>query len=181
MRFTGKNRDKTAACAACLAGVTDRSLIASSAVHSSFMSSRRRPNKTESIDQQPGPSMAIAAQTQMSRIPSFGCSIVIKIINTSSSAARIPATGVHSPKSRSPPGIVEVSASKPRLRDPEAAMAAIPFVRKYPPDAIRSTSRPAPGHPFGKIENRRCKELSSFCSQQYIRIEGVQNAKKSMV
>ena len=145
-----------------LNSVADRSLTASSTIHSSFMPSRRRPNKTESIDQQPGPSMAIAAQTQMSRIPSFGFSIVIKIINASSSAARIPATGVHSPMSRSPPGIAEVSASKPRLRDPEAAIAAITFVRKYPPDAIRNTSRPAPGHPFGKIENRRCKEASPF-------------------
>jgi hypothetical protein len=145
-----------------LNSVADRSLTASSAIHSSFMSSRRRPNKTESIDQQPGPSMAIAAQTQMSRIPSFGFSIVIKIINASSSAARIPATGVHSPMSRSPPGIVEVSASKPGLRDPEAAIAVIPFESKYPPDAIRSTSRPVPGHPFGKIENRRCKEVSPF-------------------
>ena len=143
-----------------LNSVADRSLTASSAIHSSFMSSRRRPNNTESIDQQPGPSIAIAANTQMSRIPSFGFSIVIKIINASSSAARIPATGVHSPMSRSPPGIVEVSASKPVLRDPGAAIAAIPFVSKYPPDAIRSASRPAPGHPFGKIENRRCKELS---------------------
>jgi hypothetical protein len=114
--------------------------------------------------------MAIAAQTQMSRIPFFGCSIVIKIINASSSAARIPATGVHSPMSRSLPGIVEVSASEPKLRAPEAAIAVIPL-SKYPRTLIRSTSRPAPGYPFGKIENRRCKELSPFCSQQYIRIE----------
>jgi hypothetical protein len=146
---------------------------ASSAIQSSFTSSRRRPNKTESIDQQPGPSMAIAAQTQMSRIPSFGASIVIKVINASSSAPRIPATGVHSPMTRSPPGTVEVSESEPKLRDPEAAIAAIPFVSKYPPDAIRSTSRPAPGHPFGKIENRRCKEVSPFCSQRYLRIGGI--------
>jgi len=154
-----------------LKSAADRSLTASSAIHSSFMSSRRRPNKTESIDQQPGPSMAIATQSQMSRTPSFGSWLVIKIINASSSAARIPATGVHNPMSRSAPGIVEVSASAPKLRAPEAAIAVIPFVSRYPPDAIRSRSRPAPGHPFGKIENRRCKELSSFCSQQYIRIE----------
>ena len=125
--------------------------------------------------------MAIAVQTQRSRIPSFGCRLVIKIINASSSAARIPATGVHSPMSRSPPGIVGVSASEPKLRVPEAAIAVIPFVSKYPPDAIRSRSRPAPGHPFGKIENRRCKELSPLLLQQYIRIEGAQNAKKGMV
>ena len=106
--------------------------------------------------------MAIAAQTQMSRTPTFGSWLVLKINNASSSAARIPATGVHSPMSRSPPGIVDVSASKSGLRNPEVAIAAIPFVSKYPPDAIRSTSRPAPGHPFGKIENRRCKELSPF-------------------
>ena len=143
-----------------LNSVADRSLTASSAIHSSLTSSRRRPNKTESIDQQPGPSMAIATQTHMSRIPFLGSSRVIKIINASSSAARIPATGVHSPMSRSPPGIVEVSASKPGLRNPEVAIAVIPFVSKYSPDAIRSTSRPAPGHPFGKIENRRCKEVS---------------------
>ena len=146
----------------------DRSLTAPSAIHSSFTSSRRRPNKTESIDQQPGPSIAIAAQTQMNRIPSFGGSMVIKVINTSSTAARVPATGVHSPISRSPPGIVEMSASEPKLRVPGTAIAVIPFVSKYPPDAIRSTSRPAPGHPFGKIENRRCKEVSPFCSQHYL-------------
>jgi hypothetical protein len=145
-----------------LNSMADSSLTARSGVHSSFMSSRRRPNKTESIDQQPGPSMAIAAQTQMSRTPSFGSWLVLKINSASSSAARIPATGVHSPMSRSPPGIAEVSASKPRLRDPEGAISAIPFVSKYPPDAIRSTNRPAPGHPFGKIENRRCKEVSPF-------------------
>jgi len=115
--------------------------------------------------------MAIAVQTQRSRIPSFGSSIVFKVINASSSAARIPATGVHSPMNRSPPGIVEANASEPKLLAPEAAILVIPFVSKYAPDAIRSTSRPAPGHPFGKIENRRCKELSPFCTQQYIRIE----------
>ena len=145
-----------------LNSVADRSPTAWSGIHSSFTSIRRRPNKTESIDQQPGPSMAIAAQTQMSRTPSFGSWLVIKIMNASSSAARIPATGVQSPTIRNPPGIAEVSASRPRLRDPEAAIAAIPFVSKYPPDAIRSTRRPAPGHPFGKIENRRCKEVSPF-------------------
>jgi hypothetical protein len=155
-----------------LNAVAGKSLTASSAIHSSFTSSRRRPNNTESIDQQPGPSMAIAAQTQTSRNPFFGSSIVIKIINASSSAAIIPATGVHSPMIRSPPGTVEVSASEPKLRDPEAAITVIPFVSKYPPDAIRSTSKPAPGHPFGKIENRRCKEVSPFCSEQYMRIEG---------
>jgi hypothetical protein len=85
-----------------LNSVADRSLAASSAIHSSFMSSRRRPNKTESLDQQPGPSMAIAAQTQMSRTPSFGSWLLIKINSASSSAARIPATGVHSPMSKSP-------------------------------------------------------------------------------
>jgi hypothetical protein len=117
--------------------------------------------------------MAIATQTQMSRIPSFGASIVFKIINPSSSAPRVPATGVHSPMTRSPPGTVEVSESELKLRDPEAAIAVIPFVSKYPPDAIRSTSKPAPGHPFGKIENRRCKEVSPFCSQRYLPIEGI--------
>ena len=50
-------------------------------IHSSFISSRRRPNKMESIDQGPGPSIAIAAQTQMSRTPSFGSWLVIKINN----------------------------------------------------------------------------------------------------
>ena len=68
----------------------------------------------------------------MSRAPSFGSWRVLKINNASSSAARIPAIGVHSPMSRSPPGIVEVSASEAKMRVPGAAIAVIPFVRKYP-------------------------------------------------
>jgi hypothetical protein len=126
------------------------------------MSRRRRPNRTESIDHQPGPSIAIAPQMQTSSIPSFGSSELLRIIRISRSTAKIPATGVQSPMSSSPPEITIVSGSSPASRNPSVMDTARPAEARYPPEATRNRRRPAPGHPFGNIENRRCKDMIPF-------------------
>jgi hypothetical protein len=124
------------------------------------MSRRRRPKRTASIDQDPGPSIATATLIERRRIAGWGAVPPASNSHDSAMTANRHPTGVQSPIStRSPAAIPTLAGVIASHRAPGTNLAA-PCMSKKPLATRRSTSRPPPGQLFGKMEKRRCTQNS---------------------
>ena len=119
-----------------------------------------RPNRRASIDHAPGPVIANVAADVARRmeIPL----VEENAIHASTIAIRVPLIGVHKPKSIKIAGHAATTCGMTKancgvsLRRPNAHQNRNVAVIR------RCTRRPLPGQPFGNIEKRRCKDLSSL-------------------
>jgi hypothetical protein len=125
------------------------------------ISKRFLPNKQESIDHAPGPSIATLTDSTASKTWIQVCSCrewSHKAIQPSSRAASVPITGVHRPAIRKTPAPAAIkSGTRAIASDGFAESAAMAKQIRAIPRQLRSRSRPTPGQLFGKVENRRCR------------------------
>ena len=130
------------------------------------ISKRFLPNKQESIDHAPGPSIATLTDSAARKTWIQVCSCrewSQKAIQPSSRAASAPITGVHRPAIRKTPAPASIkSGTRPIAPDGFADSAAMAKQIRAIPRQLRSRSRPTPGQLFGKVENRRCRAYPNF-------------------
>ena len=116
------------------------------------MSMRLGPNRSASSDHAPGPAIASPAP----RPPRTRCNCgdvgPASTIESSAIVSSAPAMGVHQPTMREAPA---TSASHCRRTGSELAAPVAASRIGGIPAATRSSSRPVPGQPRGKVENKR--------------------------
>lgn len=121
------------------------------------------PKRRASMDQEPGPIIARAAART-------ACTIVIqgspecekysdKAIHISTTAASVPATGLHKPIRRSIPAPAPIVCRTTTVAGGAASTPAIPKWMSAAPVSTRRSRRPTPGQPLANVENSRCKTL----------------------
>lgn len=126
----------------------------------------RRPNKRPSIENAPGPSRAIEIHVTINPKPMNLVSCEVqeaggnqeKAIPKKHRDSNSPASGVRKPINKAAPPMIR---AKPRSQRPEKRLG--PPERKRIPSAlaatattVRSSKRPTPGLPAGKVENSLC-------------------------
>ena len=125
------------------------------------ISRRFLPNRQESIDHAPGPSIATLTDSTARKIWIQLCSCrerSHKAIQPSSRAASAPINGVHRPVIRKTPAPAAIkSGIRAIASDGFAESASMAKQIRAIPRQPRSRSRPTPGQLFGKVENRRCR------------------------
>jgi len=127
------------------------------------ISRRFLPNRQESIDHAPGPSIATLTDSTARKTWSQVCSCSHKAIQPSSRAASAPINGVHRPAIRKTPAPAAIkSGIRAIASDGFAESAAMAKQISAIPRQLRTRSRPTPGQLFGKVENRRCRAYPNF-------------------
>jgi hypothetical protein len=128
------------------------------------MSIRWRPKRSASIDHAPGPSIARPTLIERRRIAVCGKVPLRSNVQDCDMTTNTLPTGVQRPISMSSPAAIPTIAGAMASWCGPDASHALQFASKMPPAASRRTSRPLPGQPSGKIENRRCTQWSRSAS-----------------
>ncbi len=123
------------------------------------ISIRLRPYRRESRDHAPGPSPA-SANPIAARV---SCKLMSSGFESASdnsiTASRIAASGVQTPRRTAVAGNRLIRRSQAIAAD-QSGRTDRQFSMTGAADTIRSSSRPAPGHPFGNVVNNRCMAQS---------------------
>jgi len=129
------------------------------------------PKRRASTDHAPGPIMAAVPPRVASMIGIEGSPTQVKAIHSSTTATKVPTSGVHMPTRRSIPahapitrgirfcGIIEVARGVP-------VSWTIPRRTSIVPARIRWSRRPKPGQPLAKVEKSRCNKPSDQSLRQ---------------
>jgi hypothetical protein len=131
--------------------------------HGSLMSTRRRPKRIASIDQEPGPSIATATLIERRRMAGSGAILPTSNSHDSDITAIRQFIGVQSPISISSPAPIPTLAGVIASQRAPCTSLAVPWLSNIPLAARRRISRPLPGQPFGNMEKRRCTQIVLQC------------------
>ena len=118
------------------------------------------PKSRASMDQAPGPIIAKVAPRIANMIEMSGLLECEKTIHVSTTALRVPATGVHKPRRSSIPAAAPIMEGANDADWDRSLKAKTPQIRSAVPVINRWKRRPTPGQPPAKLENSRCNRSS---------------------
>ena len=118
-------------------------------------SMRFHPKIRASADHAPGPSSANAAPMVAMKMQAEGSPGRVMMFHSARAATSEPASGVHSPASRSIPMMIATTGRIKKWKDGPPNSLAMPWITREAPATRRMSRRPAPGQPGAKVENRR--------------------------
>ena len=118
---------------------------------------RFHPDRYASIDQVPGPIIAIPAARAASRAWTHGSPGCATARQASVAARTMPASDVRKPVTRSKPAMIASTQTMLNRSVGALCSASIPRYSKTMPTLRRMNSSPAPGQPSAKVKSNRPK------------------------
>jgi hypothetical protein len=115
------------------------------------------PKRRASMDHARGPIMAAVPPRVASTIIIEGSPGRVKAIHSSTTAIKVPATGVQRPMSRKMPTQAATISGNMDVETAAPVREIIPKRTRMTAARTRCNRRPTPGQPFAKVEKSRCK------------------------